>query len=329
MGAKMMHQVRNVLLSVALTLACVLTAITGASAQNGPIKILVGLPPGGAVDIGARLLGQKLQASLGQTVIVENRPGASTRLATQALKASEPTGQTLMVAPDAIVVLYPHVFRDVGYDPLKDLTPISKLLFWSYGFAVPAASPAKTFTEFVALAKADPKFAQFASPSTGSSQHILGLQLGGLIGAKLDHIPFKGAADAINAMLGNSVPSAILTLGELTNLHQGGKARVLATFTAVRTADLTEVPTFAELGYPALQANGVVSVFGPAGMKPELVERISSAVRDALADPDVKARIAAMGMEAQGSTSQELDAYDRSELERWRNVVKASGYVPE
>jgi tripartite-type tricarboxylate transporter receptor subunit TctC len=329
MGAKMMHQVRNVLLSVALALACVLTAVTGASAQNGPIKILVGLPPGGAVDIGARLLGQKLQASLGQTVVVENRPGASTRLATQALKASEPNGQTLMVAPDAIVVLYPHVFREVGYDPLKDLTPISKLLFWSYGFAVPAASPAKTFTEFVALAKADPKFAQFASPSTGSSQHILGLQLGGLIGARLDHIPFKGAADAINAMLGNSVPSAILTLGELTNLHQGGKARVLATFTAARTTDLNEVPTFAELGYPAMRSNGVVSVFGPAGMKPELVERISRAVRDAVADPDVKARIAAMGMEAQGSTSQELDAYDRSELERWRNVVKASGYVPE
>jgi tripartite-type tricarboxylate transporter receptor subunit TctC len=325
----MIHQGRNVRRSAALALACVLAAITGASAQNGPIKILVGLPPGGAVDIGARLLGQKLQASLGQTVIVENRPGASTRLATQALKASEPNGQTLMVAPDAIVVLYPHVFREVGYDPLKDLTPISKLLFWSYGFAVPAASPAKSFSEFVALAKADPKFAQFASPSTGSSQHILGLQLGGLIGAKLDHIPFKGAADAINAMLGNSVPSAILTLGELTNLHQGGKARVLATFTAARTADLPEVPTFSEMGYPAMRANGVVSVFGPAGMKPELVERLSRAVRDAVADPDVKARIATMGMEAQGSTAQELDAYDRSELERWRDVVKASGYVPE
>ncbi len=130
-------------------------------------------------------------------------------------------------------------------------------------------------------------------------------------------------------MLGNSVPSAILTLGELTNLHQGGKARVLATFTAARTSDLPEVPTFAEMGYPAMRANGVVSVFGPAGMKPELVERISRAVRDAVADPEVKARTATMGMEAQGSTAQELDAHDRSEPERWRDVVKASGYVPE
>src|SRR5580704_13558016 len=152
----MTYQARNFLLSVVLALSGVLASIAGASAQNGPIKILVGLPPGGAVDISARLVGQKLQASLGQAVIVENRPGASTRLAVQALRASEPNGQTLMVAPDAIVVLYPHVFREVGYDPLKDLTPISKVVSWSYGFAVPAASPAKTFAEFVALAKADP-----------------------------------------------------------------------------------------------------------------------------------------------------------------------------
>ena len=324
-----MLPVRNTLLSMLLAFLGALSSTAGASAQSGPIKILVGLPPGGAVDISARLVGQKLQASLGQTVVIENRPGASTRIAVQALKASEPNGQTLMVAPDAIVVLFPHVFREVGYDPLKDLTPISKVLFWSYGFAVPADSPAKTFAEFVALAKANPKFAQFASPSTGSGQHILGLQLGGLIGVKLDHIPFKGAADAMNAILGNSVPSAILTLGELTNLHQGGKARILATFTTVRTTDLPDVPTFAEIGYPAMQATGVVSVFGPAGMKPELVERISTAVRDALNDAEVKAKIAAMGMEAKGSTPQELDAYDRSELERWRDVVKASGYVPE
>ena len=224
------------------------------------------MPPGGAVDIGARLVGEKLQGSLGQPVVVENKPGASTRIAVQALKASEPNGQTLLVAPDAIVTLFPHVFKELGYDPIKDLTPISQILHWSFGFAVPAASPAKTFAEFVALAKADPKFAFFASPSTGSGQHILGLQLGGLIGVKLDHVPFKGAADAMNALLSNSVPASILTLGELTNLHQSGKVRILATLTTSRTADLPEVPTFTEIGYPQMQATGAVAMFGPAGM---------------------------------------------------------------
>ncbi len=247
----------------------------------------------------------------------------------QVLKASEPNGQTLLVAPDAIVTLFPHVFREVGYDPFKDLTPISQILSWSFGFAVPAASPAKTFAEFVALAKADPKYAMFASPSTGSGQHVLGLQLAGLIGVKLEHVPFRGAADAMNALLSNSVPSTILTLGELTNLHEGGKARILATFTTVRTSELPAVPTFTELGYPAMQASGAVAMFGPAGMDPALTERISKAVRDALDDPELKAKISKMGMEAKSSTPQELAAYDRAELERWGGVVKASSYVPE
>ncbi|MFZ0071422.1 MAG: tripartite tricarboxylate transporter substrate-binding protein [Xanthobacteraceae bacterium] len=320
---------REFIRSVVLALPCALALAASAHAQSGPIKILVGLPPGGAVDIGARLVGEKLQASLGQPVVVENRPGASTRIAVQALRVSEPNGQTLLVAPDAIVTLFPHVFREVGYDPFKDLTPISQVLSWSFGFAVPAASPAKTFAEFVALAKADPKFALFASPSTGSGQHVLGLQLAGLIGVKLEHVWFRGAADAMNALLSNSVPSTILTLGELTNLHQSGKARILATFTPVRTADLPDVPTFTELGYPAMQATGAVAMFGPAGMDPALTERISKAVRDALEDPEVKAKILKMGMQAKSSTPQELAAYDRAELERWRAVVQASGYVPE
>jgi tripartite-type tricarboxylate transporter receptor subunit TctC len=320
---------RDFMRSMQLALPCALAIVAGAQAQSGPIKILVGLPPGGAVDIGARLVGEKIAVSLGQPVVVENRPGASTRIAVQALRASEPNGQTLLVAPDAIVTLFPHVFREVGYDPFKDLTPISQVLSWSFGFAVPTASPAKTFPEFVALAKADPKFALFASPSTGSGQHVLGLQLAGLIGVKLEHVWFKGAADAMNALIGNSVPSAILTLGELTNLHQGGKARILATLTRVRTADLPDVPTFTELGYPTMQSTGAVATFGPAGMDPALTERISKAVRDALDDPEIKAKITKMGMEAKSSTPRELAAYDRSELERWRAVVQASGYVPE
>jgi Tripartite tricarboxylate transporter family receptor len=202
-------------------------------------------------------------------------------------------------------------------------------LHWSYGFAVPQASPAKTFAEFVTLAKADPKVAFFASPSTGSQQHILGLQLGNLIGVKLDHVPFKGAADAINALLSSSVPSSILTLGELTNLHQSGKVRVLATLTTSRTADLPDVPTFTEIGHPQMLASGAVAMFGPAGMNPALTERLSKAVQAALSDQGVKAKILKMGIEARSSTPRELDDLDRSELARWGDVVKASGYVPE
>jgi tripartite-type tricarboxylate transporter receptor subunit TctC len=146
---------------------------------------------------------------------------------------------------------------------------------------------------------------------------------------RLDHVPFKGAADAMSALLSNNVPSSILTLGELTNLHQSGKVRLLATLTTARTADLPEVPTFTEIGYPQMQASGAVAMFGPGGMAPALAERISKAVQAALADPGVRAKILKMGMEARSSTPQELDAFDRSELARWGDVVKASGYVAE
>jgi tripartite-type tricarboxylate transporter receptor subunit TctC len=304
-GVILVLHIRSYVLLAMLTLAGALG--DAAHAQDGPIRILVGLPPGGAVDIAARLVGEKLQA----------------------VKASEPNGQMLLVAPDAVVTLFPHVFKEPGYDPFKDLTPISQILQWSYGFAVPQASPAKTFAEFVALAKTDPKFSFYASPSTGSQQHILGLQLGDLVGAKLDHVPFKGAADVMNALLGNSVPSSILTLGELTNLHQSGKVRILATLTTSRTAELPDVPTFTELGYPQMQASGAVAMFGPAGMAPALTERLSKAVQAALSDQGVQARILKMGMEARSSTPQELDDLGRSELARWGSVVKASGYVPE
>jgi tripartite-type tricarboxylate transporter receptor subunit TctC len=133
----------------------------------------------------------------------------------------------------------------------------------------------------------------------------------------------------MSALLSNSVPASILTLGELTNLHQSGKVRILATLTTTRTADLPEVPTFTEIGYPQMQASGAVAMFGPAKMTPALTERISKAVQAALADPEVKAKISKMGMEAKSSTPEELDAFNRSELARWGGVVKTSGYVPE
>jgi tripartite-type tricarboxylate transporter receptor subunit TctC len=166
----LMRNIRSLISLTLLLLAGSLVEAELGHAQNGPIKILVGLPPGGAVDIAARLVGEQLQGSLGQPVVVENKPGASTRIAVQALKSSEPNGQTLLVAPDAIVTLFPHVFKKVGYDPFKDLTPISQILYWSYGFAVPEASPAKTFAEFVTLAKADPKFSlRRRQPVAGST----------------------------------------------------------------------------------------------------------------------------------------------------------------
>ena len=277
----------------------------------------------------ARLVADKLRASLDQIVIVENRPGASTRLALQNVKSAPPDGTTLLATPGAVVYLYPHVFKNLGYDPFKDLSPISKLLTWDYGFAVPAGSPAKTFAEFIQAAKIDSKLAFYGSPSSGSPQHLLGVQMSNLVGVPLQHVWYKGAADVATALIGNSVPSAVLGLGELTQLHQSGQIRILATFGKERSPLLPDVPTMSELGYAELQAVGAVAMYGPAGMRDELKERLSEAVRVALADPEVKEKIAKLGIVATGSTPKELDDFGRSELERWRDVAKISGFIAD
>jgi tripartite-type tricarboxylate transporter receptor subunit TctC len=303
------------------------SAADSASAQQQTVRLFVGLPAGGSVDILARLLADKVQVSLGKNVIVENRPGASARLAVQAVKAAPPDGNALLVTPGAIVHLYPHVFKTLGYDPFKDLTPISKLVTWDFGFAVPAKSSAKTFADFVKAAKADPKTALYGSPSSGSPQHLLGVQMAEVVGVPLQHVWFKGAADTVNALLSDAVPSAILALGDLSQQHKAGQLRVLATFSKERSVVMPDVPTMIELGYPALHATGGVAFYGPGGMSSELSESLSRAVRAALDDPTVKDRILAMNIVPTGSTPKELQDFDQRELERWHDSAKASGFV--
>lgn len=301
-------------------------ATSGAAAQQ-PMRIIVGLPAGGSSDILARLLADKFQVSLGKNVVVENRPGASARLGVQAVKAAAPDGNTLLVTPGAIVNLYPHVFKNLGYDPFTDLSPISKLGVWDFGFAVSADSPAKTLADYIKLAKSDPKFAMFGSPSSGSPQHLLGVQMSGLIGVPLEHVWFKGAADNLNALLSNAVPSSILGLGDLRSLYESGKVRVLATFGKERSPLMPEIPTMTELGYPALQATGGIAIYGPGGMPESLQESLSAAVKAALDDPIVKERILAMGIMPTSSKPKELLAADRADLAGWHDSAKASGFV--
>jgi tripartite-type tricarboxylate transporter receptor subunit TctC len=305
-----------------------LGAANPASAQQ-TVRLFVGLPAGGSVDTLARLLADKLQVSMGRNVIVENRPGASARIAVQTVKASPPDGSALLVTPGAIINLYPHVFKNLGYDPFKDLTPISKLVTWDFGFAVPAKSSVKTFADFIKAARADAKAAVYGSPSSGSPQHLLGVQMAELLGVPLQHVWFKGAADTVNALLSDAVPSAILGLGDLTQQHKAGQLRVLATFSKERSISMPDVPTMIELGYPALHATGGVAFYGPGGMSNELGETLSRAIKVALDDPMVKDRILKMNITPTSSTPKELRDYDQRELERWRDSAKASGFVAD
>lgn len=297
-----------------------------AQSQERTVRILIGLPPGGGVDVVTRLVADKMRAHLGQPVIVENRPGASTRIALQAVKSAPPDGTTLLVTPGAVLYLYPHFLRKPGFEPFEDLAAVSQLVAWELGLAVSAESAAKSLPQFLEAARSNPRHAFFASASNGSLQHFIGLQLASASKTPLEHVGFKGARDAVAAALGGQVPSVILTLGELTTLHRSGKLRVLATFGKIRPPGLPDVPTVGELGFLALEADGWAALYAPARTPAPIVDRMGKAVAVALADADVREKIIQLGLEPRASSARELDDLGRREFARWRDVVKASGY---
>ncbi|OVZ64752.1 hypothetical protein CDO44_00645 [Pigmentiphaga sp. NML080357] len=291
-----------------------------------PLKLVVGLPAGGNFDIIARLLAEKLRVSLNQTAIVENRPGAQARLAIQQVKAAVPDGNTLVVAPGATIYLYPHVFKQLGYDPFTELAPVAKLPTWELGLAVPASSSARSLQDFLAWAKSHPNAAFYGTPSAGSIQHFLGVTLSQATGTRLEHIGYKGAAEVITALVGAQIPAAILNIGEMLNLQQAGKVRILATFGSRRAAELPEVPTAAELGIRMAPAQGWGGIYAPARTPEARIAQLNAAIVQALQEPDVRARLAQMGMTPVSSTPRQLDEQGRRELEQWRSAVQASGF---
>lgn len=297
--------------------------------QERTVRILIGLPPGGSVDVVTRVVAEKMRVQLGLPVIVENRPGASTRIALQAVKSAPPDGTTLLVTPGAVLYLYPHFFRKLGYEPFEDLAPVSQLVAWDLGLAVPADAAVKNLSQFLEGARSNPRQAFFGSASNGSLQHFIGLQLASVAKTPLEHVGFKGGRDALTAALSGQVPSVILNLGDLTTLHRSGKLRLLASFGKSRAQGLPDVPAIGELGFRALEADGWAALYAPARTPAMVIERLSKAVAAALADADVRDKISQLGLEPRASSARELDDLGRREYIRWRDVVKASGYQEE
>lgn len=298
-------------------------------ADDRVIKVLVGFPAGGTMDLIARLLAEKLKNTLGQNVIVDNRPGAQARIAAQGLKSAAPDGQTIMVAPGASVFLFPHAFRRLGYDPLSDFTAVSQLASWDLMLAVPADAGVKDFPQFLNWAKTHPDRAFYGSSSAGSLQHFMGVALAKRTGVSLEHVSFKGGQEAVLAMLGGHIPAVIMDAGELMPLVQAKKIRVLATFGAYQDLRLPQTPTIRQLGYGELETSGWAALYGPAGMPAATVAKINAAVVKAMAEPDLREKLLERGVEAKSSSPKQLDDLGRRDFNAWGDVVKVSGFVAD
>lgn len=303
-------------------------AATAAQAQadKPPLRILVGFPPGGSADVIARLLAERLPAQLGgQNVVVDNKPGAAGRIAIEAVKAAAPDGNTVVIMPSGPVVLFPLVFKKLGYDPVKDLAPISQLASFQFGIVSGPKSNVKTMAEMLAKAKADPSTASYGSSGNGTVPHFLGLMIGDAAGVPLQHVPYQGGAPAMNALMGGHIGYNVDVISEALEQHRAGKVRVIAVTGIQRSPQLPEVPTLREQGVP-MDASAWFAMYGPGTLPAATAQRLSTAVQAALKDPTLQTRLTALGLDTVGSTPDQLAAVQRADLAKWTKPVKDSGF---
>jgi tripartite-type tricarboxylate transporter receptor subunit TctC len=314
------------------TLTAVLAATlagfgTAAHAQGDKtVRILVGFPPGGSIDIVARLLADKIKEELKTTVIVENRAGAGGRIAAELLKSAPADGSTFMITPVVVPVLAPMVFAKLNYNPATDFAPVGHVCNFSFAVTVPTAVPAKSIPELVAYLKANPQKANFGSPAAGSLPHFFGEMLSRDANAELVHVPFAGGAALLGALAGNQVSAGIDVVLETLEAHRAGRVRVIGTSGAKRSSVLPDVPTLKEQGYPNMVAQGWFAMYAPAKTPAASVEAVNRALNKALAQPDVLDRFTKLGLEAGGGSPADLAALERSSAARWAPVVKATGF---
>ena len=289
-----------------------------------PIRLLVGYAPGGATDIIARTIAAKLQESLGQPVIVENKPGATSNIASEAVAKSAPDGYTLLLGSIANATNM-TAYKTPGYDTLRDFAFITQTMSAPSVLAVHPSVPAKTLKELIALAKAQPGKLSYASSGTGGSPHLAGELLKLRAGIDLLHVPYKGATPAITDLLGGQVTMSFQTALSAIPHLQGGKLNVIAVAAHKRMAQLPGVPTMAEAGLPDFEVSSWNGLLAPAKTPAEIVARLNKNTVKALAMTDVREKFAAQGAEAAGSTPEEFRAYIRAEIDKWGRVIRASG----
>jgi tripartite-type tricarboxylate transporter receptor subunit TctC len=292
-----------------------------------PIRMVVAFPPGGPVDVIARLVSPKITDALGQQVVIENVGGGGGNIAAQRVAKSAPDGYTVLAHSSAYAV-NPALLGNVGFDPEKDMIPVAVVASQPNLIIVNADFPAKTLAELFELSKKQ-KLA-FASPSSGTTPHLTAENLF-KVRAKVDilHVPFKGAGPAITAVLGGQPPIGSMA-GTAPMPHiKAGKVRALAVSSGKRLASLPDVPTLGELGYPGMEDYTWVGLFVPAGTPPEIVQRLNDAVLKGLQAADLKERLDALAFEATAQPLRETSDYVKGELVKWAKVVKDTGAKPD
>ena len=314
---------------IALAGLCVAAAAFAQEFPNRPVRIVVPWPPSGNVDITARTLSPAFSEALGQQVIIENRAGAGGTIGTAAVVKSPADGYTLLLGSSGTVTSGPAVFKNLPYDPLKELVAIGPIQSVPIVLTAAPKTPVSTFHEFVALANAKPGGVSVASAGSGSSNHLALELLMRTANLKLLHVPYKGSGPAITDLLGSQVEAMMDQLTASIGHIREGRIKPLAISSPKRSPLLPNVPTFDESGVKGYEAATFTGIFAPSGVSPEVVQKLSSALKKAMSNEGVRERYRGMGVEIMDMGQAEFAAYVRTDFEKWKRVAREGNIVIE
>lgn len=314
----------------AFALPALLAAPAGAQTIQRPARVVIGFPPGGSSDVVARLYAERLRGAYAPQVVVDGRVGAAGRIAVEFVKGADADGTTWLQTPASMLTLQPHVFpREVRYDALTDLIPVSTVCSYPFAFAVPKDHPAQSLPAWIDWAKAQRRDLPWASPAAGSAPHFIGIMLARKAGIEMTHVPFRGAAPAVQELIAGRLTCFIGVLGDVSP-QQGEGLRMLAVSSPARNPRFPTVPTFAELGHPDLNKDEWFGALLPAGTPAPVVTALHRAIVAAAATPEMVAALDRLEYAPTTSASPaDFAARIRRERDDWAAVVRDSGFRPE
>ena len=325
---------RRLILAAAGGLALALTGLSAwsqAPAQGRVVRLMNGFPPGGSADVVSRLIADRLRGAYAPNVIVENKPGGGGRTVLEQARTADADGSTIVLTPTAMLTIFPHVYRKLGYDTFRDFTAVGSAATFVTAITAGPGLPAgvKTLQEWLAWAKQNPASASYGSPGAGTSLHFVGTMLAARGAVNLNHVPYKGAAPMVQDLLGGQIPVGMVPIGDAVQHAKSGKLRVLATTGTQRSRFLPDVNTAREAGFQDVIAEDYFALFVPAKTPQDTVEKLGAALREALRSSEVRDRMAQVGVDLKSTTPAEMADIVRAQFNAWAPIVKASGFSAE
>lgn len=312
--------------------SALLAGVSPTFAQSSDVaRIIVGFPPGGTADTTCRRLAERLQPSYAKAVVVENKQGAGGKIAVQSMKLLPADGSTMLLTPMSMLGIYPHTYKNLGYDPVADLTPVSLATTFEFGFCIGPAVPesVRTLGDFLAWAKANPGKANFASPAPGSMPHFVGVLLGRMAGVEFTHVGYRGTGPAMLDLIGGQLAAVSGLIGDINAQMATGKVRFLGVSGEKRSKFAPQVPTYAEQGFKDLVFSEWYGIYLPPRAKPDVVQRLHAALVPALSSPELAQGTAVMGLEPTSSTPAQLEARLKADTRRWEPIVRSIGFTAD